>query len=196
MFLKMLVSRVFSSLSLIGLTVAQKIEPFGVFSQNHIYDPPAGDAAVYPRLVELQDGTLLVTSSLTGYSPPFFPVFESKDGGASWKWISNITDQVNGWGMGAQPALAELTEQLGDYAPGTILASGNSWKSSGTSKGTRIDLYASKDKARTWEFVSRIAQGGPPNTTNGATPVWEPFLLLVDSRDSLEKAMLTDLQSV
>jgi hypothetical protein len=62
---------------------------------------------------------------------------------------------------------------MGGFPAGTILGSGNSW---GPNK-TRIDLYASKDRARTWQFVSHIAEGGGPNTTNGATPIWEPYLL-------------------
>lgn len=66
------------------------------------------------------------------------------------------------------------TEPLGGFPAGTILASGNS----ASNNGTRIDLYASTDKARTWKFVSRIAQGGRPNTTNGADPIWEPYLLV------------------
>ncbi len=103
----------------------------------------------------------------------YFPVFKSKDGGASWEWLSDITDQVNGWGFPAQPALAELTEPLGGFDAGTILASGNSW----SGNGTRIDLYASTDGAKSWKFVSHIAEGGAPNTTNGATPVWEPYLM-------------------
>ena len=28
----------------------------------------------------------------------------------------------------------------------------------------------------TFEYVSTVAVGGPPNTANGATPVWEPFI--------------------
>lgn len=139
--------------------------------------PPEGDQLSYPRYVELLDGTILVTTDGGATGPdglPAFPVFASTDGGASWDQISNITDQVNGWGLGAQPALMELTESLGGYDEGTILASGNSW----SGNGTRIDLYASKDKAQTWEFVSHIAEGGPPNTTNGATPIWEPYLML------------------
>ncbi|KAH6844481.1 Sialidase [Chaetomium sp. MPI-CAGE-AT-0009] len=153
------------------------LPPFSTFSNRIIYTPPKGGRAVYPRLAELRDGTLLVTASLSGVAGagqlPSFPVFESKDGGVNWKWISNLTDQVNGWGMGAQPAIYELRKPLGGFEPGTILASGNSW----SNNGTRIDLYASTDKARTWEFVSHVAEGGRPNTTNGATPIWEPFLL-------------------
>ncbi len=149
------------------------------FFNRTIYTPPKSARALYARVAELQDGALLVTATVAGGNffgggpQQAFPVWESKDGGASWTWISNITDQVNGWGMSAQPALLELRKPMGKYKPGTIFASGNSW----SSNGTRIDLYASTDKARTWEFVSHVAQGGPPNTTNGATPVWEPFLL-------------------
>jgi hypothetical protein len=150
-------------------------EPFGFFVNNTIYQPSDRESVTYPRFTELEDGTLLATTSLSGHSPGFFPIFESKDGGASWEWISNVTDTVNGWGLSAQPALAELTEPLGSYEAGTILASGNSW----SGEGTRIDIYASTDQARTWEFVSRVAEGGAPNTTNGATPIWEPYLMSV-----------------
>lgn len=152
--------------------------PIATFGPHIIYDPPAGKRASYPRHVELRDGTLLVTSTIMGGdffggNNSSFPVFESKDHGVTWKWISNITDQVNGWGMSAQPALMELKKPLGGFKPGTILSSGNSW----SNNGTRIDLYASTDKARTWQFVSHVAAGGRPNTTNGADPIWEPFLL-------------------
>lgn len=160
---------------LVGLaqqTCSSAPQPFGFFVNNTIYQPIRRESLTYPRFVELEDGTILATASMSG-STPVFPVFESKDGGASWKWISDVADTVNGWGMTAQPALAELTEPLGGYAKGTILASGNSW----SNNGTRIDLYASKDKGRSWEFVSHVAEGGRPNTTNGATPIWEPYIL-------------------
>jgi hypothetical protein len=150
-------------------------KPWGYFTNNTIYQTTGDESITYPRYVELTDGTIIATASLMGHTPGFFPVFESKDGGAKWKYISNFTDQVNGWGMSAQPALTELTEPLGGYPAGTILGSGNSW----SDNGTRIDLYASRDRARTWEFVSHIAEGGRPNTTNGATPIWEPYLLYV-----------------
>jgi hypothetical protein len=153
--------------------------PSASYARKVIFDGRAqGLRASYPRVAELQDGTLLVTTSLSGGNPPYFPVFQSKDGGVNWKWISNITDQVNGWGMGAQPALTELTEPMGGFDAGTVLAAGNSWKFGGNGGGgTRIDLYASTDRALSWKFVSHIAEGGPPNTTNGATPVWKPFLM-------------------
>ncbi|KAI6357904.1 hypothetical protein MCOR25_007514 [Pyricularia grisea] len=155
-----------------------ELEPYSLFDNRAIYKAREGERLTYPRHVELESGELLVTASLWTNltSPTYFPVFESEDGGVSWEWVSNITDQVNGWGMSAQPALMELTEPIGDYSAGTILASGNSW----SENGTRIDVYASLDKGRSWEFVSRVTQGGRPNTTNGADPVWEPFLMLYD----------------
>jgi hypothetical protein len=147
-------------------------EPFGFFVNNTIFKPTGRQAVTYPRFTELEDGTILATTSFSGPNPPYFPIYESKDGGASWAHISDLRDQVNGWGMSAQPALSELLEPVGGFDAGTILASGNSW--SGT--GTHIDLYASLDRGRSWQFVSNVAQGGPPNTTNGATPVWEPWI--------------------
>ncbi|KAJ6618201.1 hypothetical protein B0H10DRAFT_2217967 [Mycena sp. CBHHK59/15] len=109
------------------------------------------------------DGTILATTAYAGDSPPFFPIFSSSDRGASWKWLSNLTDQVNGLGMAAQPALAELSFDLLGFPKGTVLASGNSWGSN----STNIDLYASRDKGKTWEFASNVARGSHPDTTNG-----------------------------
>lgn len=152
---------------------SSKPRPWGFFVNNTIYQTTGKESITYPRYTELQDGTIIATASLSGHSPGYFPIFESKDGGASWKHVSDLHDTVNGFGMSAQPALTELTEPMGGFPAGTILGSGNSW---GPNK-TRIDLYASKDRARTWQFVSHIAEGGGPNTTNGATPIWEPYLL-------------------
>lgn len=160
-------------------------EPWSFFVNNTIYQPTGNQSVTYPRFTELQDGTILATTSFSGPIPPYFPIFESKDGGANWTHISDLTDQVNGWGMSAQPALAELLEPLGGFEAGTILASGNSWNRNGTRNGTHIDLYASLDRGRSWQFVSNVAQGGPPNTTNGATPIWEPWIQYVYSAQGL-----------
>ncbi|KAI4632054.1 uncharacterized protein J4E87_001525 [Alternaria ethzedia] len=148
-------------------------QPWGFFTNNTIYQTTGNESITYPRYTELQDGTIIATASLSGHNPNYFPIFESKDGGASWEHISDLHDTVNGWGFSAQPALTELTEPMGGYEAGTILGGGNSW----SNNGTRIDLYASTDGARTWEFVSHVAEGGRPNTTNGADPIWEPYFL-------------------
>lgn len=160
-------------------SAAKKPAPYSTFANNIIFTPPANASISYPRHVELSDGTLLATAS---YSPPsgsnikpFFPLFASSDGGASWEWRSNITDQVNGLGMAAQPALSELTFAIGGWPKGTVLASGNSWGSN----STNIDLYGSQDKGKTWKFISNVARGSHPDTTNGNPCIWEPFILYV-----------------
>jgi hypothetical protein len=152
---------------------AAAAQSWGYFANNTIYQPTGNESLTYPRFVELTDGTILATTSLSGNSPNFFPVFESKDGGATWEYVSDLRDQVNGFGMSAQPAITELTEPMAGYPAGTILGTGNSWSNT----STRFDLYASRDRARTWEFVSHIASGTGPNTTNGAHPIWEPYLM-------------------
>jgi hypothetical protein len=99
--------------------------PFPTFSQKLIYQPESDFRVIYPRGAELADGTLLATSSMSGPDKPYFPVFSSKDGGRNWKYISNITDQVNGWGLAAQPYLYQINRRVGRYPPGTVLAAGS-----------------------------------------------------------------------
>ena len=149
-----------------------KPRPFGTFAENVIFQPDSKHSIIYPRLVELSDGTILATGAYAGDKPPFFPIFASTDGAASWKWVGNLTDQVNGLGLNAQPALAELPWAVGDLPAGTVLASGNSWGPS-----TNIDLYASTDKGATWKFISNVARGSRPGTNNGNPCIWEPFIL-------------------
>lgn len=179
--------------------------PWSTFDENVIFQPDSDHNVLYPRQVELSDGSLLATTSYGGDKTPYFPIFRSADGGATWSWISNMTDQVNGLGMAAQPALAELPFAVGGFPAGTVLASGNSWGP----KSTNIDLYASKDKGHTWEFVSNVARGTGPDTTNGNPCIWEPFIeffnntvgvFYSDQRDPLHGQKLahqesTDLKS-
>ncbi len=146
--------------------------PNGTFAQNVIFQPNSKHSVIYPRQTQLDDGTLLATAAYSGDSPPYFPIFASTDGGATWSWRSNMTDQVNGLGMNAQPALAVLPFAIGGYPAGTVLASGNSWGPT-----TNIDLYASLDKGFTWKFVSNVARGSRPGTQNGNPCIWEPYIL-------------------
>jgi hypothetical protein len=76
-------------------------------------------------------------------------------------------------GLGAQPSLLQLTQAMGQFPAGTILASGNRMEMD----STNIDLYASKDAGKSWQFVTTIAQGGSPSTGNGGSSIWEPFLV-------------------
>lgn len=175
--------------SLLGLAATVCAAPSGLvepragsptFSNKVIFVPPSNytdPRVLYPRTVELRDGTLLATWENYSPEPPavYFPIYQSKDAGVSWKEISRIDDQVNGWGLRYQPFLYELCEDFGDFPAGTVLASGNSIPTDLSQ--SKIDVYASTDKGLTWKFVSSVASGGKAVPNNGETPVWEPFIM-------------------
>lgn len=159
------------------IAVAKKLSSISNLS---IYDPPdnyTDPQVLYARPLELFDGTLLATWENYSPEPPlvYFPIVKSVDGGKSWKSISKVTDQVNGWGLRYQPFLYQLPQKIGKYPRGTILCAGNSIPTDLSE--TRIDVYASLDGGYTWEFVSHVAHGGEALPNNGLTPVWEPFLM-------------------
>lgn len=147
-----------------------------------LYVPPSDytdPRTLYARSVELAytQNTLLATWENYSPEPPpvYFPIYRSADHGASWTHISNVTDQVNGWGLRYQPFLYELPEDFAGFEKGTVLLAGNSIPTDLSQ--TQIDLYASRDAGVTWEFVSHVAAGGEALPDNGLTPVWEPFIL-------------------
>ena len=145
-----------------------------------IFTPPSNytdPRVLYARTVELRDGTLLATWENYSPEPPtvYFPIYQSQDAGASWTRISQIDDQVNGWGLRYQPCLYELPKDFAGYQAGTIIAAGNSIPTD-LSK-SKIDVYVSTDKGLTWKFASTVASGGRAVPNNGETPIWEPFLL-------------------
>lgn len=118
------------------------------------------------------------------YSPEppavWFPIYRSVDKGQTWAPFSNVTDQVNGWGLRYQPFLYLVPETIGDLPAGTILCAGNSIPTDLSQ--TKIDLYKSTDDGASWSFVSSIASGGAAQPVNGETPVWEPFLMVYESQ--------------
>ncbi|KAJ4364148.1 hypothetical protein N0V83_009603 [Neocucurbitaria cava] len=151
------------------------------FSRRVIFTPPSNytdPRVLYARSAQLDDGSLLATWENYSPEPPkvYFPIYRSTDGGYSWKEFSRVQDTQNNWGLRYQPFLYVLPDSIGGYKAGTVLLSGSSIPTD-LSK-TQIELYASTDKGRTWEFVSHIASGGKAIPNNGETPVWEPFLML------------------
>ncbi|GHC94358.1 hypothetical protein GCM10010309_79710 [Streptomyces violaceochromogenes] len=124
-----------------------------------------------------------MTGAFHGANAPITPsdsIYRSTDNGNSWSKLSDVADTQNGWGMRWQPELFELPTGIGDFPAGTILAAGDSVPSDRSA--TKIDLYASTDRGRTWSFVTNIATGGAAFDTNGQTPVWEPFFLVSDGK--------------
>ncbi|KAF7302106.1 BNR/Asp-box repeat protein [Mycena indigotica] len=179
---------VFSLLAFIlGVSAINWVPPFTnvtIFSPPSTYTAPQTS---YARTVVIpSDGkdtnVLLATWQNHSPEPPkvYFHIYRSTDLGQSWEPFSNVTDTENNWGLRAQPFLYRMTERIGKFPAGTILCAGNSIPANGSH--TQIDLYASMDKGRSWEFVSHVASGGAAIPNNGETPVWEPSIMTVDHR--------------
>ncbi|KAL1753859.1 glycoside hydrolase family 93 protein [Schizophyllum commune] len=160
---------------------APHVDPF---NNLVVFDPPSDyivPRTLYARTM-LHSDQQTIYATWENYSPEggnnplvYFPIYKSTDLGKTWEHISNVTDQVMGWGLRYQPFLYELREDIGDYEAGTILLSGSAIPTN--LSNTQIELYASRDQGYTCEFVSHIAAGGVAKPNNGETPVWEPFLL-------------------
>lgn len=149
-----------------------------------LYVPPADyndPRVLYARSVELTHSNNVLLATWENYSPEpplvYFPIWKSTDHGATWKHISNVTDQVNDWGLRYQPFLYELPVDYAGFKAGDVLLAGNSIPTN--LSNTQIDLYASRDGGYNWEFVSHVAAGGEALPNNGLTPVWEPFIMCV-----------------
>ncbi|KAF3763310.1 family 93 glycoside hydrolase [Cryphonectria parasitica EP155] len=168
-----------------GCVAAENDKRDVIVTFNDIFVPPSDyivPKTLYGRTVQLADGTLLATWENYSPEPPnvYFPIFRSTDYGQTWAAFSNVTDQVNDWGLRYQPFLYLLPQAIGDLAAGTILCAGNSIPSDLSQ--TQIDLYASTDDGASWSYVSSIASGGVAEPVNGDTPVWEPFLMVYDDQ--------------
>jgi len=140
---------------------------------------------MYARALTLQhngsaNGTMLSTFEVYTNSTPYFPVYQSTDGGHSWSYLSRVTDTVNGFGMRWNPQIYELPAALGKLPAGTLLASGLSVPADRSS--TEILLYASTDRGKSWKLLSSVAKGGPAWVNDPNTPIWEPFLLMTNGR--------------
>lgn len=145
-------------------------------------DGPFGPVVVapggsYARAVRLTTGATGKSSTLLATyqgNRSGFPLYRSDDGGRTWRSWSTIP--VSGFAL--QPYLYELPRAFAGFAKGTLLFACNLFGATSTT----IQLYASTDRGLTWKLLSVVARGGRADTTNGATPVWEPALLLNNDR--------------
>jgi hypothetical protein len=152
-----------SSLFTVGHSATTPIPSVsGTISNVNIFKPPSTytvPRTLYARSVILNqnhESSNIMLATWENYSPepPYFPIFRSTDLGHTWTQISQVEDQVNGWGMRYQPFLYELPQNVGSFNAGTLLCAGNSIPSD--LSATKIDLYASTDQGVTWEFVVRV----------------------------------------
>lgn len=179
---------IFMSLALVAYVLANSPHNGGpsvpLINYEILYVPPADfndPRVLYARTAELTHSNNALLATWENYSPEpplvYFPIWKSTDHGVSWNHISNVTDQVNGWGLRYQPSLYELPVDYAGFKAGDVLLAGNSIPTN--LSNTQIDLYASRDGGYNWEFVSHVAAGGEAEPNNGLTPVWEPFIMYV-----------------
>ncbi|KAM5342777.1 hypothetical protein ACJ41O_013743 [Fusarium nematophilum] len=176
-----------AALMLAGNVLASAItkrapQPWTNFNNNGVFYPDRSAESwrtVYARSLQLPDKSILI--SWEDYDPTakltYWPIYKSTDGAATFEPFSRVEDQVNGWGNWYQPFLYALPQDFGGYPKGTILLAGVSTPRNLSE--AYIDLYASTNGGKDWEFVSHIVYGpGPETIRNGDKAVWEPFFLM------------------
>jgi hypothetical protein len=153
----------------LGLAIPDSDDEDFTYTNVTIYNTVEGRQPSYARTEQLPNGDLLATwVSFANYSL----IYKSEDNGKTWHPHGRVNPHVANRTM-VHPALLYLSERTGNYPKGTIVFSVNAWESN----STNIEIYASRDGGKTFEYISLVASGGKADTTNGATPVWEPFLL-------------------
>jgi hypothetical protein len=114
------------------------------------------------------------------------PLYESLDGGAHWRFMSNVTDQAHGgdprWQLRWQPHLSELARPSADLPAGTLLLAANATgdDASGRLVAEDLQLYASTDGGRHWRYRGSIVEGGGNPGDKDNHGVWEPNIHRLD----------------
>ncbi len=164
-----------------------------------VFDPGKTDdwcyhGVFYGRGMELkigsEKGKLYATCEYYQKGNEHFPIFESVDGGESWKHISDVYDtefnqkkykegcsnlttyKNEKWRMRYQPMLFEMPEDMGELRKGDVLCVGTTV----SENHCAIVIYHSKDNLRTWEYISTVAEGGRSEMEK-ASAIWEGFLV-------------------
>lgn len=114
------------------------------------------------------------------------PLWESRDEGVHWRFLTNVTDQSHGgdahWQLRWQPNLVELPRATADLPAGTLLLSANATRNDerGRVHVEDLQMYASVDGGRTWRYRSSIVRGGGRPEDKDNKGVWEPNVHLLD----------------
>jgi len=114
------------------------------------------------------------------------PLYESGDEGDSWRKVGEVVDQPHAdphrWQLRWQPHLSELARDSGGLAAGTLLLAANSTGRDDQGQVVRQDLqlYASGDGGRNWEYRGSIIQGGGQPSDRLNQGVWEPYIVVLD----------------
>ncbi len=121
--------------------------------------PVSSGTAFYPRVAELADGTLLCGFDHADGGHRLIDAVRSRDGGTSWSALSRVV---------RYPATDDVANAFPiELSDGTVLMAFR--HNSPKQNAYRIEVHASADHGKTWEYRSAAA--------TGSTGLWEPFLL-------------------
>lgn len=143
------------------------------------------DGEAYVTLVQLShqpkaadNGRILISFEIPAMDG--IPIYESRDEGASWKFVTFATDPHQKdhakCNLHWQPHLMEMPRTVGALKAGTVLLSASSVcnDANGRMASMQLQLYGSRDQGRAWKYIGAVADG------TVALPVWEPHLVLLD----------------
>ena len=114
------------------------------------------------------------------------PLWESRDEGAHWRFLMNVTDQTHAgderWQLRWQPHITELPRATADLPAGALLLSANATRNDerGRVYVEDLQMYVSVDGGRTWRYRSSIVKGGGRPEDKDNKGVWEPHVHLLD----------------
>ena len=129
-------------------------------------------------------GRMLMTFERDGMGG--LPLYESRDQGACWRFVANVTDQAHAsdarWQLRWQPHLSELSKASADLQAGTLLLAANATgnDAQGRLVAEDLQLYVSTDAGRSWRYRGSIVKGGGNPGDKDNHGVWEPNIHRLD----------------
>jgi hypothetical protein len=130
------------------------------------------------------NGRLLLAFEQAGMKG--IPLYESGSDGKHWTLVTHVTDQVHKhnvrWQLRWQPNLTEMPRASGPLKKGTLLLAANATRNDATGRVVveQLQLYASTDLGRTWQYRGTIVKGGAPAGSKDNNGVWEPTVHILD----------------
>jgi hypothetical protein len=139
-----------------------------VFANATVYQPDdSSHHLTSPRTENLPNNTILTVWNDSAQAQSTLQVYQSTNNGFSWYQYGTVKSTVTGRKL-LEPHVLFVEGSWNDDSNITLLA-----VNAVDAKSTNIELYASYDKGVTFEFVHRVAEGGPV----GAKAVGAPHLV-------------------
>ena len=171
--------------------------PTGVdtFANATVYQPDdSTHHLTSPRTENFPNKTILAVWNDPQQTNDTISVYQSTNSGFSWYAYGTAKSNVAGRKL-LEPHIVYVEGTFSGETNLTLLA-----VNAVDEKSTNIELYASWDNGATFEFVKRIAEGGPANVATGSTAVGEPSMVVQyvhsNKSDSLASWHAADCYSV